>query len=433
MKVTNEKTENRQAYLTVEIEPAEIEIGTEKAYRRLVNRVNVPGFRRGKAPRSIFERHFGHHELFHEALDDIIPNAYNKAVDEQKLDPIGQPQLEMVQEEPVIFKAVVPLRPIATLGDYKSIYITPEPIVITEETIDKVVERLRHQNSTYEPVEREVKLLDLVTIDVESTLQNEPFINQKGVQYQVNTESVNPAPGFAAELAGVKKGEEKEFTIKFPDDFTRKEVAGKEAKFKVKVTEIKEEKLPEVNDDFAKLVDKEYTSVAVLREKVRENLQMHADEQSKQEFEDRVIAQATSLSQVEYPPVMVDVEVDHLIERQFRFLQNSGQDIEQYLRSINKTPDEMRLELRPNAEKTVAESIVLAKIAEEEKIIVAPEEIEAEIDKVCATTTGDQEKMKTALHEEKNMHAIENTLITRKTIEKLVEIAKTEKTTPEIK
>ena len=433
MKVTNEKTENRQAYLTVEIEPAEVEIGTEKAYRRLVNRVNVPGFRRGKAPRVIFERHFGHHELFHEALDDIIPDAYNKAIDEQKLDPIGQPQLEMVQEEPVIFKAVVPLRPIATLGDYKNIYMTPEPILITEDTIDKVIERLRHQNGTYAPVEREVQLLDLVTIDVESTLQNEPFINQKGVQYQVNSESVSPAPGFAAELVGLKKGEEKEFTIKFPDDFSRKEVAGKEAKFKVKVTEIKEEKLPEVTDEFAKLVDPEYTSVTVLREKVRENLQMHADEQSKQQFEDRVIAQATSLSQVEYPPVMVDVEVDHLMERQFRFLQNSGQDMEQYLRSVNKTPDEMRQELRPAAEKTVAESIVLAKIAEEEKIIVTPEEIEAEIDKVCATTTGDKEKMKAALHEEKKMHAIENTLITRKTIDKLVEIAQKEKTAPETK
>ncbi len=433
MKVTNEKTENRQAYLKIEVEPAEVEAGTEKAYRRLVNRVNVPGFRRGKAPRAIFERHYGHHELFHEALDEIIPDTYNKAIEELKIDAIGQPELEMLEEEPVIFKAVVPLKPTVTLGDYKTIDMAPEPIVITEETIDKVVERLRHQNGTYEPADKTVALLDLVTLDVESTLQNEPFINQTGVQYQLNTESVNPAPGFAAELVGMKKGEEKEFTLKFPDDFSRAEVAGKEAKFKVKITEVKEEKLPEVTDDFAKLVDPEYTSVAVLREKVRENLQMHADEQAKQLFEDRVIAQTTAISQVEFPPVMVEIEVDRLMERQFRFLQNSGQDIQQYLRSVNKTPEEMRVELKPEAQKAVAESIVLGKIAEEEKVAATPEEIDAEIEKVCAITTADKEKMKAALNEERNRHSIENTVITRKTIDLLVTIAQKEKISSETK
>jgi len=433
VKVTNEKTENRQAYLRIEVEAAEIAAGTEKAYKRLVNRVNVPGFRKGKAPRPIFERFYGEHELFHEALDDIIPDAYNKAIDEQKIDAIGQPQLEMVQEEPVIFTAVVPLRPVITLGDYKTLDLKPEPIVIEEETVDKVVDRLRHQHATFEPVDRAAALLDLVTIDVESTLQGEPFINQKGVQYQVNPEAVNPAPGFADALVGMKKDEEKEFTLKFPEDYARKEVAGKEAAFKVKMIEIKEEKLPEVNDEFAKQVDPEYTSVAMFREKVKENLQMHADEQGKHAFEDKVVAAATSLSKVEYPPVMVDVEVDHLMERQFRFLQNSGQDIELYLRSINKTPDELRVELKPDAEKNVAESLVLGKIADEEKVAVTPAEIDAEIERVCATTTGDKEKMKTALNEERNRHSIENTLITRKTIELLVNIAQKTEKSPEAK
>jgi len=431
VKVTNEKTENRQAYLRIEVEPAEIAAGTEKAYKRLVNRVNIPGFRKGKAPRPIFERFYGEHELFHEALDDIIPDVYNKAIDEQKIEPIGQPQLEMVQEEPVIFTAVVPLLPVITLGDYKTLDLKPEPIVIEEETVDKVVDRLRHQNATFEPVERAAVLLDLVTIDVESTLQGEPFINQKGVQYQMNAEAVTPAPGFAAELVGMTKGSEKEFTLKFPDDYARKEVAGKEAAFKVKMIEIKEEKLPEVNDEFAKQVDPEYTSVAVLREKVKENLQTHADEQSKRAFEDKVVAAATALSKVEYPPVMVDVEIDHLMERQFRFLQNSGQDIELYLKSINKTPDELRVELKPDAERNVAESLVLGKIAEEEKVAVTPEEIDAEIERVCATTTGDKEKMKAALNEERNRHSIENTLITRKTIDLLVNIAQKAEKTPE--
>lgn len=428
MKVTTEKTENRQAYLKIEVEPAEIEAGTAKAYKRLVNRVNVPGFRRGKAPRIIFENHFGHHELFHEALDDIIPDAYNKAVDNLKLDPVAQPHLEMVQEEPVIFTAVVPLKPVVTLGDYKTVDMKPEPIEITEETIEKVIDRLRHQYATWEPVEREVVLSDLVTLDIESTLQAEPFINQKGVQYQINKDSVNPAPGFGNQLVGVKKGEEKEFNIKFPDDFTRNEVAGKEARFKVKIIEIKQEKLPEVTDDFALQVDPEYKTVAILRAKVKENLQSHADNEAKQTFEDKVIAAATAISQVEYPPIMVEVEIDHLIDRQFRFLQNSGQDMQQYLRTINKTPEAMRGELKPAAEKTVTESLVLGKIAEAEKVTVTPEEIEAEIDRLCEISKGDKDAVRRAMQEEKNRRSVENQLITRKTINLMVELAQKTKT-----
>ncbi len=431
MKVTNEKTENRQAYLKIEVEPAEVAAGMEKAYKRLVNRVNVPGFRRGKAPRPVFERFYGEHELFHEALDDIIPEAYNRAISEEKLEPIAQPELEMIQEEPVIFNAVVPLKPEITLGDYKTIDIKPEPIVIEEETIDKVVERLRQQNAVFEPVQREVKAMDLVTLDVESSLQDEPFINQSGVQYQVNPESQSPAPGFAGELIGMAKDAEKEFTLKFPEDYARTEAAGKEAKFKVKVAEIKEEKLPEVNDEFAKQVDPEYTTVAVLREKVRENLQMHADDQSKRAYEDKVIAAAAELSQVAYPPVMVEMEIDNLMERQFRFLQNSGQDIDLYLRSINKTPEEMRIELKPDAEKVVRESLVIDKIAREENITVTPEEIEQEIERVYANTPGDREKMKEVLNQERTRNSIENNLITRKTVEMLVGIARKKYNTDE--
>ena len=252
MKVTNEKTENRQAYLKIEVEPAEIETATDKAYHRLVKRVNIPGFRRGNAPRAVFERHFGKHEFFHEMLDDLVPDVYKKAIKEQNLEPVAEPQIELESEEPVIIKAVVPLKPVVNLGDYKTIDLKPQPVEVTDEMINSVVEQLRHQHATWEPAERPVELNDLVTLDVESTMKGEPFVNQKGVQYQVMAGTISPAPGFAEQLVGMKKGEEKEFKLQYPADYPQKEVQGNEATFKVKIIEIKQEKLPEVNDEFAK-------------------------------------------------------------------------------------------------------------------------------------------------------------------------------------
>jgi len=433
VKVTNEKTESRQAFLKIEMEPADIEASTESTYRRLVKKVDVPGFRRGKAPRPIFERYYDKHELFHEMLDDLVPKAYQKAVEEQKLEPIAQPQIEVVEEDPVILKAVVSLKPVVTLGDYRTIDLTPQSIEVTEEMVEKVTERLRHQHATWEPVDREVAVNDLTTIDIESTIQNEPYVNRKGVQYQVLNDSISPAPGFAEQLVGMKKGEEKEFTLQFPTDYARKEVAGKEATFKVKVTEIQQEKLPEVTDGFAAEVNAEYQTVEILRQKILEDLKKRAEEQSKQEFENKVIETATAMSQLEYPPVMVEAEIDRLLEREFRFLQQTGQEIEQYLKSINKTLEQMRQDLKPAAEKRIAQSLVLGKISEEEKITVAPNEIDAEIEEMVKNSSGDKEALRKTLSDPRNRESVEDTLITRKVIQRLSEIARSPKESQEPK
>ena len=158
MKVTNEKTENSQVFLTIEMEPSEVEESTEKAYKKLVKRVNIPGFRKGKAPRAVLERHVGKETLFNDMLEELVPQAYEKALEEQAIEAIAQPQIEVVQKEPVIFKAVVPLRPVVKLGDYHQIRLEPEPVEVTEEMVDAVMEQLRHQHGTWEPVERPVAL-----------------------------------------------------------------------------------------------------------------------------------------------------------------------------------------------------------------------------------------------------------------------------------
>ena len=431
MKVTNEKIENRQAYLTIEAEPPEVETATEATYRRLVKKVNVPGFRRGKAPRPVFERHFGKHELFHEMLDDLVPEVYNKAIAEQKLEPVADPHIELEKEEPVIIKAVIPLKPVVNVGDYKSIDLKPQSVEVTEEMGQAVIEQLRHQHAVWEPVERTVDFNDMITIDVESTMKGEPFVTQKGAQYPVVKESTSPAPGFAEQLAGMKKDEEKEFKLQYPADYPQKEVAGNEATFKVKVLEIKQEKLPEVNDEFAKQVNAEITSLDTLRQKINEDLKKRIEDKAKHDFEDKVIEAATAMSQVEYPPVLVDVEVDHSLERNLRFLQSTGQNIENYLKSINKTISQLREELRPSATKRVSESLVLGKIAEQEKTEVTPAEIDAEIEEMVKNSSGDKNELRKALQSPRNRESIEDTLIARKTIQKLTEMAQSKETKKE--
>ena len=427
MKVTNDKTENRQAYLTIEVEPAEVETATEKAYHRLVKRVNIPGFRRGNAPRVVFERHFGKHELFHEMLDDLVPDVYRKAVKEQNLEPVAEPQLDLESEEPVVLKAIVPLKPLVNVGDYKAVDLKPSPVEVTEVMVDSVVDQLRHQHATWEPADRPVEFNDLVTIDVESTTKGEPFVNQKGVQYQVTAGNLSPAPGFAEQLVAMKKDEVKEFNLTYPADYPQKEVQGVEAAFKVKLIEIKVEKLPEVTDEFAKQLGSEITGIEVMRQKIAEDLKKRVEDRCKRDFEDRVIEAVTAMSQVEYPPILVEAEVERSLERNLRFLQSTGQNIETYLKSINKTIEQVREELKPTAEKRVAESLVLGKIAEQEKIAVDHDEIHTEIEQMVSTSTGDKEELRKALESQRNHESIEDTLIARKTIQRLTEIAQSQK------
>ena len=425
MKVTNEKTENSQVFLTIETDPFEVEEATEKAFKKLVKRVNVPGFRKGKAPRAVLERHVGKEALVNDMLEELVPEAYEKALEEQKIDAFARPQIEVVQTEPVIFKAVVPLRPEIKLGDYHQIRLEPEPVEATKEMVDGVIEQLRHQHSTWEPVERPVELGDLATLNVESTIEGEPFINQDGAQYQVIGESVAPAPGFAEQLVGMKKDEEKEFKIQFPAEYSREEVAGKEASFKVTVTEVKQENLPEVTDEFASQVDAEFKDVKALREKIDSDLHTRAETRATQAFEEKAIEALVNLSEVEFPPLLIDSEIHELIDDQAQRLRMQGLTMEQYLTAMNKTHEDLHEDLHPLAEKRVTRGLVLGKLSEEEKIEVSDADIDAEIAEMVGNADENRkEEFEKILNAPQNRVSIKQTLLSRKTVQRIVEIAK---------
>ncbi len=432
MKVTNEKTEDSQVFLTIEMEPAEMEESLENSYRRLVKKVNVPGFRKGKAPRAILERHVGQESLLQDALDDLVPQAYEKAVKEQEIEPFAQPQIEVSQTDPLVFKAVVSLKPVIKLGDYHSVRDKPEPVKVTKNDTKAVIEQLRHQHATWEPVERAVDFGDLVALNVESNLEGEPFINQKGAQYQVIRDSSSPAPGFAEQLVGMNKDQEKEFKLRFPSDYSGSELADKEVSFKTSVTEIKQENLPELTDELAGQVDPEFKTVATLRERISKDLKRTREERSQRDFEDRIIEAVVDLSEVEFPPILVEAEIHRLLDQQARSLQMQGGNLEQYLSSINKTEEQLHEELHPVATKRIAQSLILGKIAEREKIEISAAEIDNEIEETTKSATQNKDDLEKVLNTPQARESIEQTLLTRKTVQRLVEIARGSKKTKKI-
>jgi trigger factor len=429
MKVTREKEEDCQVFLRIELEPLEVEKSLKQSYRRLVQRANIPGFRQGKAPREVLERHIGKEGLLEDALNNLLPEAYEQALKEEQIEAIASPRVDIVQTEPVVITAVVPLKPVIELGDYRSIKLTPKKAEVTREEIDAVIEQLRRQHGTWEPVERPVAFDDLVTMDVESRVEDKPFINQPGAQYQVMPNQPSPAPGFADQLAGMKVGEEKEFKLTLPQDYSPPELAGKEASFKIKINEIKQQHLPKLDKEFAQLVSPDLKTMAALKKRLTSNLSIQAEQRTREEFEEKVIDAVVDLSKVEFPPVLVDSELERLMEQQARWMQESGLKLEEYLSRMKKTEEELREETRPVAAKRVTRSLVLNKVAEAEKIEVTDEEITADLEKLVQGSENKTE-MKERIGSPQVRGSMEQMLVTQKTIQRLAEIANGSKDAP---
>jgi len=423
LKVSKEQIENSQLILSIEAEPEEVERFLEEAYHRLVKRADVPGFRRGKAPRAMLERYIGREALLDEALDHLVPHLLNQAIEEQGIDAIAQPEVEITQTDPVTFKATLPLRPSVELGNYKEISIPPEPVEVAEDEVNRVIEELRQQHAPWEPAERPVKFGDLVTIDVIGTVDDNTVLDRKELQFQVLQDLPFPMPGFAEKLEGLEKEQENEFTLSFPTDYGASELAGKDCHFKVLISEIKEKKLPELNDEFAKSVGEGFETADSLRERVASNLWLMAEEAARRRYEEKVIDAVVEVAQMEFPPILVEHDIDRLIAEQERELKANRVSLEEYLRSRKKTEVELREELRPLATKRVRQSLVLSKVAEEEEIEVSEEEIDGEIEAMAQGVGEKGEELKKQLNSPPNRNYLKDVVITRKTVKQLLEIA----------
>ena len=419
MKVTAETLEDSQVALNIEAEAGELNKAMDEAYRRLVNKVSVPGFRKGKAPRFILEQHIGKGALLEEALEQLIPQLYKEAIDLQKIEPIDHPQVEIIQTEPVVFKAVVPVKPTVELGDYRNIKLQPEPVEITDEEIDAAVELKRQEQAILTPVDRPVQFGDMVTMNIEANIEEKPFLNHKDIVYEVNKDSQVPLPGFAEKLKGAKKGKGKDFTLIMPPDHRVKEFAGKECFFKVAVTEVKEKQLPELDDEFSQTCG--YDNLTSMKEALYVDLKDKAKQLGKQRLSETAVDAVVEISQVHYPPILENKEIDRILEREAHRL--GFTKLNDYLNATNLTEEKLRDSLRPMVKKQIARLIVLDEIARIEKIEIDESEVDNQINEMVKSEEGEGEKIRQFLQLPHMKESMRETLRRNKTVDWLVKIA----------
>jgi trigger factor len=422
MKLLDQKTENHQVLLTVEMEPAEVNASMDAAYQRLVKQADIPGFRKGKAPREVLEHHLGSQVVFDDAMQDLIPQTCANIIEEQKIDIYANPSIRMTQADPVTFEATVPLRPDVKLGDYNIIKMKPPVADIKDEDVDKVVNRLARQCATWEIVEKTAAFGDMVIIDIESNIGDKPYISEKGASYQMVAGSQSPMKGFAEQLEGMSSGDEKEFTLNFADDYPEKEKVGVEVRFKVKLTGVKQETLPVLNDAFVKTVTPGIENMSELRERIKSDLVHREEDRIRLEFEDKVLDALVEKSQMEFPPLLVESEVNRMIEQYFERVQRSVQSKEEFDQIIKMTPqDKLRKNYHDQAEQRVKRTLVLSKIVELERFETNDTEIDEQISRFVEDSGEKREEQSKMLNSADNRESVRHWVTMRKAINLLVE------------
>ena len=420
MNVTHEETENRQAHLQIELQTEDMEPYLERACQRIAQRIRIPGFRAGKAPRRVIENYVGRESLVAEAMGDLVPRVTSEAVIDQELEAIGTPSVTIVQEDPAILKAVVPLRPIVDLGSYKEIRIPEEVEEVSAEDVQNVIEELRKTNAPWEPVERAVQFDDLVTMDIHGEVEGEIIADNEGITYLVAEDNQNPFPGFSAELVGIELGQTKEFNSDVPEDDP--DVPGKVAEFKITVHEIKQRALAEVDDEFAKELGQGFETLEALEEQIRLDLVAQEERAARSRLEEGALEAVMEGSTVEIPPLLIDHEVDHMMEDQQNQLTRGGMQMDAYLEAIGKTEEEMRSELHEQANERLTRAWVLNAIAEEHSVEVNADDITEEIERFAANSGDQSDEIRRAFSEPAALDNINQMVRTRKVIEELVKI-----------
>jgi trigger factor len=425
MKVTSSKIEDRTAYLTVEVDKKEVDEYLDKAYQRVVSNIDVPGFRKGHAPREVVEKHFGADKMFDEAKQELMPQVCKFAADDQKLQPLDQPMAKITQRDPLIAEVILPLQPTIEIGDYKTIRMQPEEAKVTDKDVDDFIYKLRRQNANYTPTDGPVKDGDVVVANMTGYVMESPIIQKPNVQFKVSTEAPSDIPGLVENFIGMQKDEEKEFSFTLPDDYPNKLVAGKKATFHVQVTGIKAEELPEMNDELLKTIAPDVASKDDFRQQIEQNLQIEKEQQVQYDFEEKLVAHLIDMSQIEIAPMMIESEANRLIQDALQQVASTCKSQEEYDARIKQIPmDKVRDEYHTIAERRIKWNLALGEIAKAEKIDAGNEEIEAEIERMLqGVSSDDREKQRQQLNQPQYRFSIKSILQARKAIQALSDIA----------
>ena len=418
-----EKIEKNTATLEIEVSEEQFEKGIQKAYKKNVGRFNIPGFRKGKAPRVIIERYYGEGVFYEDAINEVCPEAYQAAVDQHNLHPVDRPEIDIVQLEkgkPFIFKAIVTVKPEVVLGDYKGIRVEKKEYPVTDEDVDKELENMRNANARMVAVEgRPAKKDDMVIIDYKGFVGEEQFEGGTAENQPLVLGSGHFIEGFEDQLIGAKAGDSVEVKVTFPEDYHAEHLAGKEAVFKVDVKEIKEKELPDLDDEFAKDVS-EFETLEDLKKDIRKKLEERAAHRAKHETEDEVIKKVTELSEIDIPEVMIEKQIDSMVRDFEMQLMYQGLKLEGYLDYYNKSMEEFRDGLRDEATERVRTQLTLEKVSQVEGVTASEEELDKELEEMAKRyKMEDIEKFKKSMGEDE-LNYIRESIIIRKTVDLLV-------------
>ena len=399
MKTTFVSKENNIAKFTMEFTAEEFEAAVVKAYQASKGQFMIDGFRKGKAPRSIIEKHYGEGVFFEDAINTLFGEGYPAALKELDLEVIDSPSAdfsEIGKGKPLTITISVPVYPVVEVKDYFGVEIEQVEEKVSEEDVNREIEALQKRNSRMVVAERAVEEGDTVVLDYAGFVGEEQFEGGTAERQELKIGSGMFIPGFEEQLVGVNAGEEKDVVVTFPEEYHAPDLAGKEAVFKCKVHEVKFEELPELDDEFAKDVS-EHDTLEELKAASAERLQKYMDAQAISKAKDAIIAKVVEANAVEAPAVMVEDEIDNMIQELDQQLRYQGLSIDQYMEFMKKEAKEFRDELRADAEKKVATRVILMSIAEAEAIEVTEEDLEAELKNMAITYNMETEEVKNAI------------------------------------
>lgn len=429
MSLQVEKLEKNMAKLTIEAGADELEKAIEKAYQKQKSKISIPGFRKGKVPRQMVEKMYGKEVFYEDAANELIPDAYDKALDECEEDIVSSPKIEVVQIEagkPFIFTATVALKPEVKLGKYKGVKVDKIDTAVTEEEIDAEINKERENNARNITVEdRPVKDGDMTTLDFEGFVDGEPFDGGKGEDYPLTIGSGAFIPGFEEQLVGAEIGKEVEVKVTFPEDYQAENLQGKEAVFKCTIKEIKEKELPELDDEFASEVS-EFETMAEYRENVKKNLTEKKEKDAKNAKEEAAIQAVVEASEMEIPEPMLESQQRQMVDEFAQRITMQGLSMEQYFQFTGTNYQKMVEQVKPQALERIKSRLVLEAVVKAENIEVTQEDYEKELETMAEVYQMEIAKVKDFMGEREKKNIMQD-LAVRKAAEFITDNAKESK------
>ena len=397
MSLQVEKLEKNMAKLTIEASAEDFEKAIQKVYLKARGRINIPGFRKGKAPRKLIEKMYGTGVFYEDAANDLIPTAYAEALKDCDLEIVSRPEINVTQIEsgkPFIFTAEVSVKPEVTLGEYKGVEVEKSNVEVTDEDINKEVDKERENNSrTIDVDDRAVESGDIIKLDFDGSVDGVPFAGGKAENYTLTIGSGSFIPGFEDQLIGTKIGEDKDVTVTFPEDYHEKSLAGKEAVFKCKVNAITVKELPDADDEFASEVS-EFETLAEYKEDIKKKLTEKKEKEARAKKEAQAVEKAVENATMEIPDAMIDTQVQSMMEDFARRMQSQGLSLEQYFQFTGMDAKKMHDQMKPEALKRIQNSLVLEAVAKAENIEISDEKVDEEIAKMAEAYKMEVEKLK---------------------------------------